>query len=75
MIAIFGVAAIWLTQQKREAWKRYACLFGLIGQPFFLYATFVAEQWGMFVLAIVCTYSWGEGLWNNWLTDKMKKLE
>lgn len=32
-IALTGVVAIWLSQDKRERWRKYACLFGLVGQP------------------------------------------
>lgn len=67
MIAITGMASIWLTQQHRESWKRYACLIGMAGQPFFLYATFIAEQWGMLLLSSFYTYSWGLGIYNNWI--------
>lgn len=68
MIAIFGVTAVWLTQQGRQEWKRYACVLGLIGQPFWFYATFKAEQWGIFALSFCYTYSWGLGFWNNWVS-------
>lgn len=66
-IAVSGTLSIWLTQQHREAWKRYACLIGMIGQPFFFYATYSAEQWGMFFLTFFYTYSWALGIYNNWI--------
>lgn len=66
-IAITGVIAIWLTQQGREDIKKYACLFGLAGQPFWFYVTYQAEQWGIFTLAIFYTYSWLIGLNNCWI--------
>lgn len=69
MIALTGVTAIWLTQQSNEAWKKYACLFGLVGQPFWFYSAYVAEQWGIFILCIFYTYSWYLGLKNNWLNN------
>ena len=66
-IALTGVIAIWLSQQSREEWKKYACLFGCAGQPFWFYSAYQAEQWGIFVLCIFYTYSWLLGLYNNWL--------
>jgi hypothetical protein len=69
-IALTGVTAVWLSQDTREAWRRYACLFGMAGQPFWFYATAKAEQWGIFVLCILYTYSWGRGVWNNWLKPR-----
>jgi len=69
-IAIFGVTAIWLTQQSREEWKRYACLLGLLGQPFWFYAAWTAEQWGIFALCFAYTYSWWIGFRNHWLRPR-----
>lgn len=66
-IALTGGVAIWLTQQKRSEWKKYACIFGIIGQPFWFYSAYVAEQWGILVLTFFYTYSWCVGLKNNWI--------
>lgn len=66
-IAATGVTAVWLSQDSRETWRRYACIFGMIGQPFWFYATAKAGQWGIFVLCILYTYSWARGVWNHWL--------
>lgn len=67
MIAFTGVPAIWLTQQKREDWKKYACLFGMAGQPFWIYSTFTSEQWGIFILTGFYTYSWWIGVYKHWI--------
>ena len=66
-IAVTGVVAIWLTQQSNEEWKRYACLFGLAGQPFWFYTAYQAEQWGIFVMSFFYAYSWIIGFKNNWI--------
>lgn len=65
-IALTGGIAIWLTQQKRQDWKRFACIFGIVGQPFWFYSAYKAEQWGIFVLTLFYTYSWLVGIRNNW---------
>ncbi len=70
VIAFTGVIAIWLTQQKNEKWKKFACLFGIIGQPFWFYSAYTNEQWGIFILCIFYTYSWLLGIKNNWFTKK-----
>ena len=66
-IALTGVTAIWLTQDKREAWRRWACVLGLVGQPFWFYAAWKAEQWGIFLLTFCYTAAWARGVWTNWL--------
>ena len=71
MLAVTGVTAIWLTQQGNESIKKYACLFGMAGQPFWFYSAYTAEQWGIFVLCLFYTYSWGVGIKNNWLNIKI----
>ena len=40
IILLTGAIAIWLTQQPNEKLKKYACIFGLIGQPFWFYAAY-----------------------------------
>ena len=68
-IALTGVIAIWLSQQeKRNDWKKYACLFGMAGQPFWFYTAYVNEQWGILVLCLFYTYAWWTGIKNNWLS-------
>jgi len=69
-IAFTGVTAIWLTQQKKEEWKKYACLFGLAGQPFWFYSAYTSESWGIFTLVLFYTYFWLLGVKNNWLNKE-----
>ena len=71
-IAATGVTAIWLTQSKNERTRRFACLFGLAGQPFWFAAAIAAEQWGIVVLCCFYTVAWARGVWNNWLSPKRK---
>lgn len=66
-IALTGAVAIWLTQQGNDTLKKYACLFGLAGQPFWFYSAYTTEQWGILVLTVFYTYSWYLGLKNSWL--------
>jgi hypothetical protein len=66
-IALSGVIAVWLTQDKRESWRRWACIFGILGQPFWFYAAWSAEQWGIFALCMLYAYAWARGLWTHWL--------
>ena len=57
-----------------ESPYKYACLFGIAGQPFWFYSAFVAEQWGIFALCFFYTYSWLLGVKNNWLTGIADKV-
>ncbi len=66
-IAIFGVTAVFLSQSSVDKRRRYACIFGLIGQPFWFYAAWSSQQWGMFALCVLYTWAWGKGFWSNWM--------
>lgn len=72
LIVITGALAIWLTQQPNDAIKKYACIVGLIGQPFWFYSAIAAEQWGIFLLTCFYTYAWYIGLKNGWLNNTPK---
>jgi hypothetical protein len=67
-IALSGAIGVWLTQDTRESWRRWACIFGMVGQPFWFYATWKAEQWGIFALCTLYTYGWARGVWTHWLS-------
>lgn len=74
-IVFFGVLAAWLTQQKNEGIKKYACIFGLIAQPFWFWSALVADQWGILFLSFVYTGVWLIGFKNYWFkvaTDETK---
>ena len=66
-IAFTGVAAIWLSQDESEARRKWACIFGLISQPFWFYSAYKAQQWGIFVLCFFYTWAWIKGFINNWM--------
>jgi|SRR5215813_3789803 len=66
-ITLSGVMAVWLTQDKRATWRRWACIFGIVAQPFWFYAAWKAEQWGIFAMCTLYSYAWARGLWMHWL--------
>lgn len=70
LILISGALAIWLTQQSNKEWRKYACLVGIVGQPFWLYAAYQADQWGILALSVFYTYAWCVGIKDNWITKR-----
>ncbi|SDR52767.1 hypothetical protein [Paraburkholderia tuberum] len=66
-IGLCGVTAVYLSQDARAERRRYACLFGLAGQPFWLYATWKAQQWGIFGLSFLYAFSWARGFFAHWV--------
>ena len=70
LIAFTGVTAIWITQQGNQNIKKYACLFGITGQPFWFYSAYQSEQWGIFLLCVFYSYAWGIGVYTNWIKPR-----
>ena len=73
-IAFTGVIAIWLSQDCCPKRRRYACLFGLAGQPFWFYSAWQAEQWGIFALCLFYAWAWFKGVRTHWLCDESKSM-
>lgn len=66
-IALFGVTAVFLSQDLRADVRRWAPILGLLAQPFWFYATWKAGQWGIFALSFLYAFSWARGFYNQWL--------
>lgn len=64
-ILILSAAAMWLVS-GRSRHARLGWMLGLASQPFWLWETWAAGQWGMFLLAVFYTGAWARGLANNW---------
>lgn len=67
LIGLCGVASIFLSQDERANVRRYACLSGLAAQPFWLYSTWHAGQYGIFALCFLYAGSWARGFWTHWV--------
>lgn len=74
MIGLTGAIAVLLSQQQSISLKRYACFFGIAGQPFWFYATYKAQQWGIFGLSFLYAYAWLLGLYNNWIKPRLAEV-
>lgn len=53
IIAICGMSSIWLANDPRQDWRRWACIIGMAAQPAWAYSSWQAEQWGIFCLTFV----------------------
>lgn len=69
-IALCGVTAVYLSQDTRESWRRWASVFGLAGQPFWIIETMSREQWGILALCALYTWSWWRGFRAHWLKGR-----
>lgn len=69
-IALFGALAAWLSQARTDNLRRWACIFGMLGQPFWFYAAWQAQQWGIFAVCVMYAGAWVRGLWVYWLAPR-----
>lgn len=67
VIAIFGVSAVWLSQDSRDRFRRFAPICGLIAQPAWLWTTYQHQQWAIFALSFVYALSWARGFIHYWI--------
>lgn len=70
IIAITGVSAAWILNGPEGPARRYACLIGLAGQPFWFWSTWTHGQWGMFIVTAGFTLAYLRGLWTLWLRPR-----
>jgi hypothetical protein len=66
-IAVTGVTAVFLSQSNSERQRKLACLFGMAGQPFWIYAALTAQQWGILLVNVLYTFAWAKGVWMHWV--------
>lgn len=69
-IAILGAAAAWLSQARGENARRWACIFGMLGQPFWFYASWKVGQWGVFAVSMLYALAWMKGVWVYWIRPR-----
>lgn len=72
MIMLFGATAVWLSQDRRASWRRWACVLGMMAQPFWFIAAWKAAQWGILAINCIYTYAWARGIWTNWIRPEAK---
>lgn len=70
IIAVCGLSSCFLSQSPDRKLQRYACLFGLFAQPFWLYAAWKGQQWGIMLLAIVYATGWAKGFHTYWMKNE-----
>ena len=64
--------AMWLSQQSKIKWQRYAPIVGLTGEPFWIYDSLIKESWGILGLSVIYTIIWSIGINTHWINPKSK---
>jgi len=66
-ILVLSAVGIWLLSCRGAG--RWGWIVGLAAQPFWLWETLHAAQWGMFANALVFTAIYTRGLINHWSNE------
>lgn len=66
-IALTGAVAVFLTQSQSANLRRFACLFGIVGQPFWFMAAWKAQQMGVLFVSVLYALAWAKGVHTHWI--------
>jgi hypothetical protein len=66
MLFVFGASAIYLVGRK-DKFRKWGFIVGMCGQPFWFYTQIIDKNWGIVALSCIYTFSWGMGIYNNWI--------
>ena len=67
VILTFGVTALFLSQLDNKSARKAAPIIGLSAEPFWLYTSFTASQWGVFCLGFVYIFVWSYTFYKVWI--------
>jgi hypothetical protein len=62
--------AVYFVARTEPNLNRWGYVFGLASEPGWMYASWVADQWGTFLLTIWWSYYWGVGAWRRFKKDE-----
>ena len=71
---ILGCWSMWLVNQKHKDHpnKKWACILGLISEPFWMYTLLYHGQYIAIIVKLFYTYSWCVGIYNFWIKSYLK---
>ncbi len=67
-IAITGILASILIAYK----IKWGPLIAFLGQPFWFYSAYTSKQWGIFIVTILYTFTWGLAVW-RWFRESNRE--
>lgn len=65
MVAISGVGAIALMGSRKNGWRRWGGIVGLVGQPYWILSALREGEAGRMVVTVVITALYLKGAWQG----------
>lgn len=65
-LGVFGVLAVWYSQDPDINKSKWACILGMCSQPFWFYSSIQSGQLGIFVCTVAGTVAWARGIHQHW---------
>lgn len=69
-ILVFGILSAWFYNSRHESARKWGPIVSAFVQPFWLYATWAADQMGMFALSIYYCAMTVRGIRAYWFAAK-----
>lgn len=66
LLLLLSGSAAWCVTRGTPGAAVVGCALGLLVQPLWLWSSWRARQWGIFLLSVWYLWSWGSGLWLAW---------
>ncbi len=71
-LAVLSIAALYSVTHQNPRLRKAAPIFGVTAQPFWLYAAWTSQEWGILVVTCVYAAIWIKDLVYTWF---LKPLE
>lgn len=65
-LAFFGLTALWMATGNHPKARRWACVVGLAGQPFWIIFAVSVNAWGLLALSLAYSAVYARGAWVQW---------
>ncbi len=65
-LSILSISAIILVARK----NKWGFVVGLSAQPFWLFTSYINNQWGVFLCSVIYVFTWAYGIYEWFFKDK-----
>lgn len=69
-ILLTGPIAIYFVNKPDQKTRRWGSVCGIIAQPLWFALAWYTDSFGLFILSLFYSYSWGKGFYYNWIRIK-----